>query len=66
MGGNHPLVDGNKRIAVTAAFVFLTLNGYDVCAEEDTVFEFIDGLFATPEFAFIRLEFWIRNHTRPT
>lgn len=25
---NHPLVDGNKRLALTSVAVFLTLNGY--------------------------------------
>jgi death-on-curing protein len=25
---NHPLVDGNKRLALTAAFVFLRINNY--------------------------------------
>lgn len=25
---NHPLVDGNKRLGLTAAFVFLLVNGY--------------------------------------
>ncbi|MBF6438352.1 type II toxin-antitoxin system death-on-curing family toxin [Nocardia cyriacigeorgica] len=27
---NHPLVDGNKRIAFTAGMVFLDLNGIDI------------------------------------
>ena len=25
---NHPLVDGNKRLGLTAVFVFLLVNGY--------------------------------------
>jgi len=65
LGGNHPFIDGNKRIAVTAAFVFLAVNGYDVSVEEDAAFEFIDGLFKAHEFSFARLESWLRKHARP-
>lgn len=31
---NHPFVDGNKRIALTIAAVFLELNGYSLDAPE--------------------------------
>ena len=31
---NHPFVDGNKRIALTVAAVFLELNGYSLDAPE--------------------------------
>ena len=31
---NHPFVDGNKRIALTAGLVFLELNGVDCVAPE--------------------------------
>src|SRR5689334_24314873 len=62
LGGNHPFIDGNKRIAVTAAFVFLTMNGYDVTAEEDATFAFLDGLFAAHEFSFDRLASWLRDN----
>ncbi|MET7772835.1 type II toxin-antitoxin system death-on-curing family toxin [Nocardia sp. NPDC005366] len=30
IAGNHPLVDGNKRLAIVAAIVFLARNGIDV------------------------------------
>ena len=29
---NHPFVDGNKRVALTAAGIFLDLNGYRMTA----------------------------------
>jgi death-on-curing protein len=33
---NHPFVDGNKRIALAAAIVFLDLNGWElVCSEAE-------------------------------
>lgn len=31
---NHPFVDGNKRIALTVAAVFLEINGYSLNAPE--------------------------------
>jgi death-on-curing protein len=34
---DHPFVDGNKRIAFLAAYVFLGVNGYKLEAEEDDV-----------------------------
>jgi death-on-curing protein len=32
---NHPFLDGNKRTAMTAAIVFLRLNGFDPAADSD-------------------------------
>lgn len=33
---NHPFVDGNKRIALAAAVIFLDLNGYELhCSETE-------------------------------
>jgi death on curing protein len=34
---NHPFEDGNKRVALTAALVFLDLNGFDVNATNPEV-----------------------------
>jgi death-on-curing protein len=31
---NHPFVDGNKRTALMAAYVFLALNGWELTAPE--------------------------------
>jgi death-on-curing protein len=31
---NHPFVDGNKRVALMAAYVFLGLNGWSLIAPE--------------------------------
>lgn len=32
---NHPFVDGNKRVAVAAAEVFLAVNGWTTAASDD-------------------------------
>jgi death-on-curing protein len=34
---NHPFVDGNKRTAYTTAYVFLSINGYELEADEGEV-----------------------------
>ena len=41
LAGNHPLVDGNKRLAWLATYVFLDLNGYRVVATQDEVVDLV-------------------------
>ena len=59
---NHPFVDGNKRVAFQAMYVFLGLNGLRIEAEEDEVVRLIlalaDGKVEEPALAQ-----WIREHT---
>ncbi len=38
---NHPLVDGNKRLAWAATIVFLYVNGHDVVAGDDEAYDFV-------------------------
>ncbi len=38
---NHPFLDGNKRVGVVAALVFLLLNGIEVRADEDALEELV-------------------------
>lgn len=38
---NHPLLDGNKRLAWLATYVFLDLNGHRVVASQDDVVELV-------------------------
>lgn len=33
--GNHPFIDGNKRVGAACALIFLDLNGVSVEADED-------------------------------
>src|SRR5438034_9344720 len=60
---NHGYVDGNKRTAFMAAYVFLGLNGHDLEAEEPdvvtTMERVADGRLAEKGFAD-----WIRAHFR--
>ena len=34
---NHPFIDGNKRVGLTAALTFLKINDIEVIADEDEV-----------------------------
>lgn len=36
---NHPFIDGNKRVGVVVALVFLDINGYEFNAPEDELAE---------------------------
>jgi death on curing protein len=38
---NHPLVDGNKRLAWMAIFVFYGLNGVDLTAPQDDAYDLV-------------------------
>jgi death-on-curing protein len=33
--GNHPFIDGNKRVALAACIAFLRINGWNLAASED-------------------------------
>lgn len=43
---NHPLVDGNKRLAWLATVVFLDLNGYEVGVDDDAAFGLVMAVAA--------------------
>ena len=62
---NHGFVDGNKRVAFMAAYVFLGLNGYELDAPEPELVVFMLGLAAgeVPEAEFAQ---WVREHWNPS
>ncbi|MDT7551252.1 MAG: death on curing protein [Actinomycetota bacterium] len=41
LAGNHPLVDGNKRLAWLATVVFLDLNGSRPDVDDDAAFQLV-------------------------
>lgn len=47
---NHPLIDGNKRLAWLATVVFIEFNGFVVDTDDDSAYEFVmrvaDGTLA--------------------
>jgi death on curing protein len=66
LGNNHGFIDGNKRIAFTAADVFLRRNGFYLEVEGIDGHGFIDGSIARHEFRFAQILVWIRQHLKPT
>ncbi len=41
---NHPFIDGNKRVGIVSAFVFLALNGYEFVAPAGDIYDFVMAL----------------------
>src|SRR6266700_5095716 len=62
---NHGFVDGNKRIAFTAADVFLRRNGFFIEVEGLDGHAFIVGSMERHEFRFAQILDWIRKHIKP-
>ena len=58
---SHAYVDGNKRVAFMALYVFLGLNGRDLDAPEPEVVEVMLAL-ASGELAEEALAAWVREH----
>ena len=65
LGNNHGFLDGNKRIAFTAADVFLRRNGSYLEVAALDAFAFITGSMERHEFRFGQIVAWIRGHVKP-
>ncbi len=61
---NHGFVDGNKRVAFVASYVFLGLNGFDLDASEPDVAATIEGVAAS-RVSEVVLAKWFRERVRP-
>lgn len=60
---NHAFVDGNKRVALMAMYVFLGLNGHDFDAPEQEVVRTVERL-AAGKVSERRLAEWVRAGMR--
>ena len=60
---NHPFVDGNKRTAFAASFVFLAINGIDVTSSDDDSQTFILDLYDSGGVNFENLQSWLLVNT---
>lgn len=60
---NHPFLDGNKRVAVAAADVFLRMNGHEIEIAPLDAYDFLIGLFESRTFNFEKLDPWLRANT---
>jgi death-on-curing protein len=60
--GNYPFVDGNKRIAITAAGLFLRLKGYRLAASNQELEDFT--LHCARRLTSLeQMMVWIENHS---
>lgn len=61
---NHPFIDGNKRVGLDAALVFLKLNGTEVIATQDEIVDMVlqvaQGRLHKPAIAD-----FLRQHAQP-
>jgi death-on-curing family protein len=62
---NHPFVDGNKRTAFVAAYVFLARNGLKLTASEASATHSVLAL-AAGEMSEAAFSAWLRESTHPT
>jgi death-on-curing protein len=60
---NHPFVDGNKRTAFLAAYVFLSINGHELEADEVSAATATLAL-AADEIGEDEFGAWLRANTR--
>ncbi|CAN5844310.1 type II toxin-antitoxin system death-on-curing family toxin [soil metagenome] len=58
---NHPFIDGNKRVAFQAMYVFLGLNGFRIVADEPEVVALMLEVAAGRRDE-ISLADWLRTH----
>ncbi|MGA7629690.1 MAG: type II toxin-antitoxin system death-on-curing family toxin [Terriglobales bacterium] len=64
LGNNHGFLDGNKRIAFTAADVFLRRNGSYIEIEGADGYAFINGSMERHKFRFAEILEWIRQRIK--
>ena len=64
ISSNHPFVDGNKRVAFQAMYLFLGLNGFRIDAPEEEVVALILSL-ASGDLDEPALAGWLRHHISP-
>src|SRR4029077_14923693 len=65
LGNTHGFLDGNKRIAFTAADVFLRRNGFYIEVGSGAGYDFINGSLERHEFRFAQILDWLREHVQP-
>lgn len=61
---NHCFIDGNKRVAFMAMYIFLGLNGYELDAIEPEVVDLMLGV-ADSSISEVQLIYWLRAHAVP-
>lgn len=59
---NHPFLDGNKRVAFQAMYIFLGLNGLQIEAREEEVVSLMRSV-ASGDTDEMHLASWLRENT---
>lgn len=62
---DHPFVDGNKRTAITAAGIFLAVNGYRLTVGQMDMVRFTLAC-AQGQVELVAIADWLREHCQPT
>lgn len=60
---NHGFVDGNKRAAIHSMMVYLLLNGFDLTADEDEIFNVSMNL-AAGKISSVELSEWLKFNSK--
>ena len=61
---NHPFVDGNRRTAFAATYVFLAINKLEITATDDQSQDFVLGLYSASRVTFENLRAWLSENTK--
>jgi death-on-curing protein len=62
---NHPFIDGNKRVAIAAAALFLRRNGYRMTPDNRELERFTLAV-VNNKLLLEEVAAWFTNHTTPT
>jgi death on curing protein len=65
LANNHPFIDGNKRIAFSAADTFLARNNFYLDVDADAAYRFMMSALANGTFRFGPLVDWITASIKP-
>ncbi len=60
---NHPLVDGNKRLSWVCAVAYARINGFDLYAAQDDIYDMVIGV-ASGKTEVPEIAEWISMHLR--
>ena len=63
---NHPLVDGNKRIAFAAADIFLRVNSWHLKRASMQIYSEMMQMFESGTFDIAHLDPWLRSFANPS
>ena len=62
---NHPLLDGNKRLAVVLTWTFLLNNGFRLEHTEDEAYDFTIAAAAEGKLTLDAMRHWFADRMRP-